>query len=599
MNTKNEFKKIYSSLFSSPGLWLSVFASVLLVLIAMSQSGAIAETTDPNLLVSSNLQAEDVNQLADANQATVVDQTVDVAQVEDTDVDYQANELDVVEEAGDTGTLKFLNFQSDTTLQKGLRLLAAKYRKNIVPSPNVKGNVTVGRLYDVTFKEAMNAMLGYQFKWEDDGRFVWVYTAAEYEKIKMDKQRMVSKVFTLYYINAEEAKKILDSSLSEFGGIAATTPAIKDTKAGDGGDSYAMRDAIVVYDFPERVENIAAMIEEIDQRPPAIMLDVTIMQATLNDQTQLGVDLDNIASGISTLSLNSDDELVGNFSSSASGGLGAVVTIDNVTAFIQALESTTDTTVLANPKIMALNKQAGKLQIGDKKGYATTTQTNADGATQQVEFIDTGTILEFRPFICKDGYVRMEIHPEQSTGVVEAIGNSTLPSQKLTTVMTNIIVKDGQTIVIGGLFQDDITKVRKQIPILGDIPFIGVLFGSVDDKAIRTELIVLITPHIINDPEKIDDTAKLADIDRMVYGAHKSLEWFNRTRFMEDRYAFAVKKYTEGNYDGALADLNYVLDMRPRYEKAMKLREKIISERSGGQGDTLERIMLNKFENEN
>ena len=588
MSTKNEFNKIYSSLFSSPGLWLSIFASALLILVAMSQSGAIAETTDPNEFVSSNLQVEDANQVVDANQA------VDVAQVEDadTDTDYQANDVDIAEEeAGDTGILKFLNFQSDTTLQKGLRVLAAKYRKNIVPSPNVKGNVTVGMLYDVTFDEAMNAMLGYQFKWEDDGRFVWVYTAAEYEKIKMDKQRMVSKVFTLYYINAEEAKKILDSSLSEFGGIAATTPATKNTTAGDGGDSYAMRDAIVVYDFPERIENIALMIDEIDKRPPAIMLDVTIMQAVLNDETQLGVDLDNIASGISTGS---------NFRDSVNAeGLSATITIDNVSAFITALETTTDTTVLANPKIMALNKQAGKLQIGDKKGYATTTQTNADGATQQVEFIDTGTILEFRPFICKDGYVRMEIHPEQSTGVVEAIGNSTLPSQKLTTVMTNIIVKDGQTIVIGGLFQDDITKVRKQIPILGDIPFIGALFGSVDDKAIRTELIVLITPRIICDPEKIDDTAKLEDIDRMVYGAHKSLEWINRTRFMEDRYAFAVKKYTDGNYDGALADLNYVLDMRPRYEKALKLREKIITERSGGQGDTLERIMLNKFENEN
>lgn len=489
-----------------------------------------------------------------------------------------------------------ITFKSDTSLSNALTMLAAKYKRNIIPSPNVDGVVTTGILYDVTFEEAMDAILGYQFKWEDDGKFVWVYTAEEYNTIKMDISRMTSRVFTLYYITAEEAKNLLTPAMSDTGEMSATTAAEQNTAAGQGGDSYAMRDAIVVYDFPERIEKIEEMLRTIDKRPPAVMLDVTIMEATLDDKTEFGIDFSTIPGLTAATAGTTDVSMTGFASSVTSGGLSIGMSIDDIDLFVRALESVTDTSVLANPKIMALNKQAGHLLLGEEEGYLTLTTSNADGATQQVEFLESGTKLEFRPFICKEGYIRLEIYPEQSEGDVEALGDFVLPNKRTTQLKTNIMVKDGKTIVIGGLFKDEIKKTYTQVPVLGDLPFIGTAFRSTEDTSVRKELIVLITPTIVDDPEVLEDHAAVSDVDVMMHGAHKSLEWFNRTRLMEDRYALAVKYYSQGDVDAAMAELNYILDMRPRYKDAIKLREKIIKETSPEDYAMLERIMLQKIE---
>ncbi|MHC4256232.1 MAG: type II secretion system protein GspD, partial [Planctomycetota bacterium] len=108
-----------------------------------------------------------------------------------------------------------------------------------------------------------------------------------------------------------------------------------------------------------------------------------------------------------------------------------------------------------------------------------------------VKFLDTGTKLSFRPYIGDDGYIRMDIHPKDSTGkLVDGI-----PDETAAELVTNIIVKDGQTIVIGGLFRDQITSVKTQIPLLGDIPLLGAVFRGTSDNVVRTEVMVLLTPH--------------------------------------------------------------------------------------------------------
>src|SRR5690606_15602917 len=101
------------------------------------------------------------------------------------------------------------------------------------------------------------------------------------------------------------------------------------------------------------------------------------------------------------------------------GGFTFGIIKDQISLFIRALESVTDTNVIANPKVLALNKQFGQVIVGRRDGYITTTITETT-ATQTVEFLETGTILSFRPFIGDDGYVRMEIHPKDSTGGLTA-----------------------------------------------------------------------------------------------------------------------------------------------------------------------------------
>ncbi|MDD5460002.1 MAG: hypothetical protein PHF37_11490, partial [Phycisphaerae bacterium] len=149
-----------------------------------------------------------------------------------------------------------INFKKDMPVRDALRFLAARYRKNIIPSSQVGGKLNITSLYEVTFEGALNAILGHDYRYEIDGNFIRVYTAEEYAKFKEDKTRMTSRTFELYYVNAAEVKALIAPILSESGQIASTSAAAVDTEAGAGGDTPTMRDTIVVFDFPERLDEI-------------------------------------------------------------------------------------------------------------------------------------------------------------------------------------------------------------------------------------------------------------------------------------------------------------------------------------------------------
>ena len=128
-----------------------------------------------------------------------------------------------------------ITFNADTTIQEALSVLAQKYQKNIVPSPSVTGVLSFTRLYNVTFEEAMEAILGPNLKYEQVGQLIKVYTKEEYKKIKSDTDRMIHRVFTLYYITAEDAAKLIKPVLSSAAVIEFSTPAEKDIGGGSGG----------------------------------------------------------------------------------------------------------------------------------------------------------------------------------------------------------------------------------------------------------------------------------------------------------------------------------------------------------------------------
>src|SRR5205807_6740071 len=140
--------------------------------------------------------------------------------------------------------------------------------------------------------------------------------------------------------------------------------------------------------------------------------------------------------------------------------------------FLSALEETTHTVVMANPKVLVLNKQKGEVKVARLDPLRGKTTTSETGITQQeVDFLETGTLLIFRPYIGDDGFVRMEVHPEDSTPLPSR--SSDLPPTKLTTeTTTNIMVKDGHTVVIGGLFRETAQATRQQVPLLGNIPLL-------------------------------------------------------------------------------------------------------------------------------
>ena len=526
------------------------------------------------------------------------------------------------------GMIPIFKCEDDFSVRKALALLGSICGKNIVPSPNVDGLLAFRQLTNVTFDEVMDAILGDNFRYEKRGNLIRVYTKDEFNKIMSDPERMTYKVFTLYYISAAEAMKLITPILSGAQGasIQGSSPAENIVPTGDsisagssGGDTMALNDTIVIADYPENIAEAEKMLEELDVRPKQVLVEATILSATLTEGMELGVDL-NFAAGVSLT--GTSGQAADAFNSAVSGqtpigqvaagtpgspietsgfaaiggsGLRVGVTAGDFTAFLTALESITDTTILANPKILAINKQLGQVYIGNKIGYQSQTTQTQTSTTQQVEFLDTGTKLVFRPYIGDDGYIRMDIHPKDSSGTIKLNG---VPDEFSTELATNIMVKDGQTIVIGGLFRDVVVTSRSQIPLLGDLPLIGGLFRSTSDQTTRQEVIVLLTPHIIDEAYDTQSKARIDDVRRKRFGAKEELQWLGKARLVEDRYAQAARYYIEGDTDAAMKELNYVLELRPSYLEAIRLKERIIAEIRPDELDSIERILLGDIEHE-
>jgi type IV pilus assembly protein PilQ len=506
-----------------------------------------------------------------------------------------------------TGTkITFIAFQKDSNIRDGLRLLAALCKKNIVPMSGVEGPLTISRLYDVTFEEALNAILGYGFRYEQDGGFVRVYTAEQYKKIKEDPSRMVGKMIPVYYVNAEEALKLIKPVLSENGKTQTSTPAESSISSGEsltgkaGGDDLAGHDMIVIFDYPENVEQAEKLIREFDVKPKQVLIEATIMAARLTEDMEFGIDW-NLLSGLQVdrdvivngSGYGTPAQTVGFSKNGGEKGLTIGISAGDVRAVLTALETVTDTTLLANPKVLAANKQEGIVYIGRKIGYESQTTQTQTSTTQSVEFLETGTRLAFRPYIGNDGYIRMDIYPKDSDG---ALKQNNIPDETSTELRTNIVVKDGETVVIGGLFRDNVVTNRSQVPVLGNLPFVGVLFRGTRDTVTREEVIIILTPHIIDEPSEASGDNRVEDMRRKREAAKDSLQILDRARLAEDAYARASKYYLEGDIENAVFNVKLALTMRPTYLEALRLRERIIAETDPEEFSRLESVATQKVD---
>jgi len=508
----------------------------------------------------------------------------------------------------DDGRITSLTFKTDWGIRDALQFLGASYRRNIVPSSKVDGALTVTSLYNVTFDEALSAILGCGFKYEQDGNFIRVYTEDEYKKLKENPERMIYKVFTLYYISAAEAKKLVMPVLSANNKMEVTSAAITDFPTGEsiskvsgGGDATAMNDTIIIHDYPENIVEAEKVLKAVDARPKQVLIEATILSVTLTEDMQFGVDwqrLQGAVTSISGLTSGTDStfwKFGGTSQVTKTGGMTIAVAHNDIGAFIRAVEEVSDVTVLANPKILAVNKQLGQVYIGKKLGYKSQTTQTEISTTEQVNFLDTGTKLSFRPYIADDGYIRMDIHPKDSSGALNA---QNVPDETSAELVTNIMVRDGQTIVIGGLFRDKVTMKKTQIPILGDLPMVGGAFRGTADGVERQEVMVLLTPHIIEEPSETGGQARAEDVDRKRFGATEELQPIGRVALAEDYYAKAVKFHVAGDKKSALKNLSIVLRIQPAHLEALRLKEKILTGTSPSERKKLERVMLRDIEHE-
>ncbi len=486
----------------------------------------------------------------------------------------------------------------DLEVAKVLQLLSLQSQRNIIASRNVAGMISAD-LYGVDFYEALDAILHTNgFGYQEKGNLIFVYTGSELEAIEDAQRKPVTRIVRLNYITAADASAFATPLLSEAGSLsisgdvgAGFQPSLSD----GGANSFAHSDTIVIRDFQENIEEILEVIKDLDRRPKQVLVESTILQARLTEDNAFGVDLsvladfalsnfsdplgvvNDVISGTTSLpkGRGAFQTSVGNTSAGQSGAKIGIVT-HSVSAFIRALDAVTDTTVLANPKLLVLNRQRADLLVGEKLGYLSSTATQTS-TTQTVEFLEIGTQLTLRPFVSEDGFIRLELKPSISAGdTTRTVGSFVVPETTNQEITTNVVVRSGQTVVLGGLFKEDTTVTRKQVPLLGDIPLLGVMFKSQDDKVVRNEVIFLITPTIIKDESLYalgESTQESIEMARL--GAREGLLPWSRTKMTAAYLRDAQRYYSEGNSEKALWAVNMALTLEPKSYEAIEFKQKI------------------------
>lgn len=521
---------------------------------------------------------------------------------------------------------------NDEDLGNVLQMLSIQSQRNIIASKNVQARVTAN-LYGVTFYEALDAILhanGYGYV--EDGNFIYIYTTEELKAIEEASRVREAKVIRLNYLTGVDAAEFVKPLLSESGqiktnGKTGSFPSLSDTPVA--ADDFANSATLVVVDYKENIEQVEAMLKELDTKPAQVLVEATVLQAAVTENNAFGVDFSLVGSmGFSDFvslggPLNAANVLIGgkrdtsgaplpaggpadrtasavvsspgNTSSPSTLKVGVVH--DDLAVFLRVLDEVTDTTIISNPKVLALNRMPARVLVGRKVGYVSTTSTDT-ATTQTVQFLDTGTQLYFRPFVTDNGMVRMELKPQVSEADIRTVQSAqgqsiTIPDEITNELTTNVLVQDGQTVVLGGLFRESTTSGRKQVPIFGDLPIIGAAFRGNEDEIKRSEIIFMVTPSIVNDQMLAKTGAEGMDyMNRVRTGARQGTLPFSRDRMTGMLNIEAEQLAAQGNVDGAMWKLRQSLYLNPSQPEAIALREKLTGQKkSGGSRSMLENII--------
>jgi type IV pilus assembly protein PilQ len=302
-----------------------------------------------------------------------------------------------------------------------------------------------------------------------------------------------------------------------------------------------------------------------------------ILSVKLNDQNKMGVNWEFLRNkaNIRLLAGNPAASLAG-----ISGGDGALKVgfLDgNLGSLVEALETVGETTVIASPRLMVLNKQRAEIQIGEQLGYVNTTVTE-NASTQSVSFLEVGTLLRLRPFIATDGLIRLEVHPELSTGAVTVQSGLTLPNKSVTQVTTNVMCRDGNTVVLGGLLREDLKNDTKQLPFLGNVPVLGALFRNRTETVDRSEVIALITPRIVCDTGLHEEAQRLGnEFTQRQDVFFDKMNPLGRRQTAEKYYRLAKAAHAAGDDEVAMKHINQAIHHDPLNRETINLRNEIVT----------------------
>lgn len=530
----------------------------------------------------------------------------------------------------------------DTELAQVLQMLALQSERNVIASRNVSAVISAN-LFDVTFFEALDAILKPNgFRWVEEGKFIYVYTQEEFARMQALDRKTESRMFELEHLSAQDASEFATPLLSDRGKlsfIGEVEGGIEQDLGAMGADSWAKSAILVVNDYPENLGRVAELLEEIDTAPRQVVVDATIASVLVSENDAFGVDFALIGNldvtelinplgpvtdmlrgsesppagtggnvptpvygGANGLPAYAGQSTPGNTGGPGNFKLGLVA--GDAAVFVRALDTVTDTMVLARPRLMALNRQRAQVLVGRRVAYLSTTSTDTT-TTQTVQYLDTGVKLMVRPFISKDDSIRMELYPSVSDAQLRAItsggveGTIDVPDENTNEISTNVRVQNGQTLVLGGLFQEDTRVTNSQVPFLGDIPLLGAAFGGHDNQVTRREIIFLITPTIVED-SLIESSGKagMAFVDSLRAGMRDGLLPFSREKMSSQHNQSAFEAKQRGDKDLALYHLDNSLRLNPAQPGVRQLRAEITGDDYGDfyDFDIWQRIMQSQME---
>jgi general secretion pathway protein D len=271
------------------------------------------------------------------------------------------------------------------------------------------------------------------------------------------------------------------------------------------------KNAIVVMATPEDYKKLLRVVETLDVLPNQVYIEATIAEVSLNDDLNFGVRwfmqrstssgaFSDADGGTPAANDNLGHNILGAAVGAAFPGFSYAFRAVNWQTTLSALNKVTNVNIISTPSLTVLDNRQAVLQVGDQVPVTTFAGANAtSGVTSfnSVSYRDTGVILAITPHINESGRVMLELEQEVSNVRPGTSAASTTPTIQQRRVKTQVVVNDAESLVLGGLIQDSSSRGTSQVPLFGDVPLLGNAFKSKTDAAGKTELLIMITPHVV------------------------------------------------------------------------------------------------------
>ena len=391
-------------------------------------------------------------------------------------------------------------------LAEVVEMISKQQRVNVLMGANVTGQVSLN-LYDTPVEKALDAAANAAgFALERRGKN---YFIVGHEEVGRYADGSVTNIrwYDLNYVDGTAIEQMLENYMSRYGRA----------------NFIENRNLLVVEDKPDFLYRIDKLLKAIDRKPRQVMIEARILEVTLNDDENFGIDwADLFNSNGGTGSYGTSG-----FASGSSTGFFFDLVTPDVTVALDALTDEGRLHTLSTPKLVALENEEAQVVIGDRRGYQVTTTIN-QVTTESIEFLESGVILRVKSKIDDDGRVLMEVHPEVSTGTVDG----GIPSQTTTEVTTNLLVPSGETVFIGGLIKKTDSFRRTSVPGINRVPGLRRLFSGQEKTELVTETIVLITPTIAEDLTETWNTGPQRRVEGVEFGVPEIEPWVTEAKLM-------------------------------------------------------------------